>query len=74
MKYDFDKDALAVVLKKGPEIYFVDEQDQLVEVESTHERAVQRDHGWRSAACGRMSVIVSLRAESKWVQQCVESK
>ena len=44
--YDLEKDSLAIVLAKGPEIYYVDKNDQEVEVDATHENAERRErHG-----------------------------
>jgi hypothetical protein len=43
VQYDMDKEALAIVLAKGPEVYFVDKNDQEIEVQPTHENAAQRE-------------------------------
>ena len=43
VQYDMEKEALAIVLDKGPEIYYVDKNDQLVEVDATHDDAERRE-------------------------------
>ena len=45
--YDMDKDRLAVLKKQGPEVYHVDKDDELSEVEAEHPNArrVERHKG-----------------------------
>ena len=46
VQWDFEKEALARLIKKGPEMYYVDEENELEEVEETHPKAkrAERHH------------------------------
>ena len=39
MQYDFDKEKLAVLETKGPQVYFVNKDNGVEEVEATHPKA-----------------------------------
>ena len=44
--YDIEKDAVAIVLAKGPESYYVDKDDESVEVDEKHVNAMKQErHG-----------------------------
>ena len=46
VQYDMDKDSVAIVLAKGPEIHYVDKDNESVEVDEKHENAARRErHG-----------------------------
>ena len=52
-------EAHATVLKKGPEVYFVDKDDNQMDVEADHERAEQRERN-----CGKLLILLEKDDES----------